>query len=419
MPFHSLRQAAIASLIAANLSIAPSTQAQPPVAAAEKFAPMMFSPVTWSALAEPIYPVKGTDGLYHLSYEFQLSNDLRGTFVIDSVKVLDARTRQPTGNNRVFAQDGPEVTGRLIRFAKPVNDNGDQFSDAFTNELALGEAGIIYFDLTYPTRKAIPKRLVHRFTGHFEDGSLAGQSFAAEDAGIAVSAQPAIRVHPPLEGGDWIDGNGAGAVISMHRYTYAPTNGRLHPMERFAIDFMKLNAEGKTLEGDPDRLESYFGYGEKVLSATNGRVVATVDGQDEQTPNHLVPPKRFEDYGGNYVIVAIGGGKYAAYGHLKPGSLAVRKGQRVRVGQVLGLLGNSGNSDGPHLHFQIMNTPDFFNTAALPFVFDRMMYRGHVPGAYDPANVALSSGAAEIIDTRGAGPRINQMPVSMDVMEFQ
>lgn len=413
MTLFAIRYRATAALLAA-ITFAPVIQAQ----SSAQSQPMMFSPITWSALAEPVYPVKGTDGVYHLSYEVQLSNIFGGGFVIESVEVLDARTRQPTGNNRVFAQDGPEVTGRLIRFSKPANDHGDQFSDAFHNKLALGEAGIMYFDLTYPTRKAIPKRLVHRLAGTFKDGSRQDQSFTAEDTGIAVSAQSAIRVHPPLAGGNWIDGNGAGAVVSMHRYTYAPTNGRLHPMERFAIDFMKLNAEGKTLEGDPNRLESYFGFGQKVLSATNGRVVATVNDQDEQTPNDLKPPERFEDYGGNYVIVAIGGRKYAAYGHLIPGSVAVRKGQRVRVGQVLGLLGNSGNSDAPHLHFQIMDTSDFFNTTSLPFVFDRMVYRGHVPGAYDPANDALSSGAAEIIDTRGAGSRRNQMPLSMDVVEF-
>ena len=379
---------------------------------------MMFFPITWSALAEPVYPVLGADGFYHLSYEFELSNTFGGAFVIDAVEILDARTRQPTGNNRVLAQDGPEVTGKLVRFAQPVNANGDEFSDIFTDRLPLGETGMMFFDLTYSARKAIPKRLVHRFTGHFAEGSRAGQSFTAEDMGIAVSGQPAIRVRPPLEGSGWIDGNGAGPVISYHRNTAAPTNGKLHPMERYAIDFMKLNDQGMATAGDPDLVESYFGYGQRVLSATPGRVVAAVDGYADQPPNHLVSPTRFEDYMGNHVIVALGAGKYAMYAHLKPGSVAVRKGQRVRPGQPLGLLGNTGNTDGPHLHFQIMDTPSAFNTTSLPFVFDRMIYQGHVPGSFDAGNNAVGTGAAEIIDTRGAGRRINQMPLSMDVVEF-
>ena len=417
MPLSAIRLVAIAALLP-SMFFTPGTQAQSSAGVARKTPPMMFFPVTWSALAEPVYPVKGTDGVYHLSYEFKLSNTYGGTFVIDSVEVLDARTRQPTGNNRVFAQDGPEVTGKLVRFAEPVNAQGDEFSDIFTDSIFLGDAGIMYFDLTYSTRKASPKRLVHRFTGHFKDGSLAGQSFAAEDTGIAVSGEPAIRVRPPLEGTGWIDGNGAGPVLSFHRSDTAPTNGGLHPLERYAIDFMKLNDQGMASSGDPDVVESYYGYGQRVLSATPGRVVAAVDGHENKIPNHLVPPDRFEDYMGNYVIVAIGGGKYAGYAHLKPGSVAVRKGQRVRVGQVLGLLGNSGASDGPHLHFQIMDTPDFFNTTSLPFVFHRMVYQGHVVGSFDSGNDAVSSGAAEIIDTTGAGRRINQMPLSMDVVEF-
>jgi hypothetical protein len=262
---------------------------------------------------------------------------------------------------------------------------------------------------------------VHRFTGQIVGGSRDGQSFTAEDMGIAVSGQPAIRVRPPLEGSGWIDGNGAGPVISYHRNTAAPTNGKLHPMERYAIDFMKLNDQGMATSGDPDVVESYYGYGQRVLSATNGRVVSVAKNFENKIPNHLDldPPKRFEDYMGNHVIVAIGGGKYAMYAHLKPGSVLVHEGQRLRAGQPLAQLGNTGNTDGPHLHFQIMDTPSAFNTTSLPFVYDRMVYQGHVPGSFDSGNNAVGAGVAEIIDTTGAGLRINQMPLSMDVVDFR
>ena len=70
---------------------------------------------------------------------------------------------------------------------------------------------------------------------------------------------------------------------------------------------------------------------------------------------------------GNHVILDLGHGFYAAYAHMIPGSIRVKEGQRVKVGQVLGNLGNSGNSAEPHLHFQIMNAPNFVAAEGLPF----------------------------------------------------
>ncbi|HET9052160.1 MAG TPA: M23 family metallopeptidase [Candidatus Dormibacteraeota bacterium] len=54
---------------------------------------------------------------------------------------------------------------------------------------------------------------------------------------------------------------------------------------------------------------------------------------------------------GTYVLIAHGGGVYTLYGHLS--ALSVRAGQRVAAGQVVGLSGTTGNSTGPHLHFEV------------------------------------------------------------------
>jgi murein DD-endopeptidase MepM/ murein hydrolase activator NlpD len=59
------------------------------------------------------------------------------------------------------------------------------------------------------------------------------------------------------------------------------------------------------------------------------------------------------------VILAIGGARYVMYGHMKQGSVRVRAGDRVRKGQTLGQVGDSGNSGEPHLHIQVQNEPTF------------------------------------------------------------
>jgi murein DD-endopeptidase MepM/ murein hydrolase activator NlpD len=83
-----------------------------------------------------------------------------------------------------------------------------------------------------------------------------------------------------------------------------------------------------------------------------------------------------DKYPGNKVVVRIAPDKYAFYAHLKPGSVRVHRGQRVRTGEVLGLLGNSGNSTAPHLHFGIHNGPVLATSTSLPYLIDRYRYEG-------------------------------------------
>jgi murein DD-endopeptidase MepM/ murein hydrolase activator NlpD len=70
------------------------------------------------------------------------------------------------------------------------------------------------------------------------------------------------------------------------------------------------------------------------------------------------------------VIVDIGNKKYACYAHMIPGSIRVKKGDTVAEGQIIGLMGNSGNSDLPHLHFQIVtDNPSFLGAEGYPHVY--------------------------------------------------
>jgi len=81
-------------------------------------------------------------------------------------------------------------------------------------------------------------------------------------------------------------------------------------------------------------------------------------------------PITLETVGGNHVILDIGRGLYAFYAHLQPGSLRVNVGDRVKRGQVLGLVGNSGNSTEPHLHFHISDANSPLGSEGVPYAFD-------------------------------------------------
>jgi len=86
---------------------------------------------------------------------------------------------------------------------------------------------------------------------------------------------------------------------------------------------------------------------------------------------------------GNAVCLDIGGGHYAWYAHLENGSVRVKPGEHVSPGQVLGLIGNSGNSDAPHLHFQVTDGPTVLGSEGIPFAFRSYVIQGKATEADD------------------------------------
>jgi murein DD-endopeptidase MepM/ murein hydrolase activator NlpD len=110
-----------------------------------------------------------------------------------------------------------------------------------------------------------------------------------------------------------------------------------------------VGQNGRLYEGPKDKLSSYPYYGAKIRSVADGRVVGTRDTEPEQTPGQFPDGLALNDFGGNYVDVDIGDGRYAYYAHLQKGAkgVLVEPGDQVRKGQLIGKLGNTGNTDAP------------------------------------------------------------------------
>lgn len=157
-------------------------------------------------------------------------------------------------------------------------------------------------------------------------------------------------------------------------------NGNARIAQRLAIDWIKLGPGGRLAHDDRSRNENWHGYGEEVLAVADGTVIATKDGIPDNVPmsEKRAVPITLDTLGGNMVVVDIGNGRYATFAHLLPKSLRVSVGAKVRRGQVLGLLGNSGNSDAPHLHFHIADGPSPFGSEGVPYIFESMQFRGRV-----------------------------------------
>jgi murein DD-endopeptidase MepM/ murein hydrolase activator NlpD len=178
-----------------------------------------------------------------------------------------------------------------------------------------------------------------------------------------------------------------------------------------------MNAENRWVVGDPNLNASWVFYDKPVLAVANARVVAAVDRWPDQIPNNP-GPVTLRSADGNHVILALGGGRYAFYAHLKPGSVRPERGDRVRRGQVIGRLGNSGSSTGPHLHFHVMNGPSPLASDGLPYVFDRFQVAGRIPPLDASLAELVTAGEPVPVDPAGAGPRRRELPLGRDVIGF-
>ena len=131
------------------------------------------------------------------------------------------------------------------------------------------------------------------------------------------------------------------------------------PDQRHAWDILVWR-NGGTHRGDGKRLTDYWAFGRPILAPAPARVIEAVDGLPDNVPGHMDP----QHAAGNHVVLDLGHGEYALIAHLRHGSVAVKVGDRVRTGQLLGRCGNSGNTSEPHVHFHVQDGPTLFRARA-------------------------------------------------------
>jgi murein DD-endopeptidase MepM/ murein hydrolase activator NlpD len=213
----------------------------------------------------------------------------------------------------------------------------------------------------------VPKRLRHRVLT--TDSTVEGAEISTHHTELLVFG-------PPLTGSDWVARSGP-SNDSYHRRGILVFDGGATIDRRYAIDWVQ-SENGATFSGDALDTRSYYAYGEEVLAVADGRAIYARDGIPENVPRHdgfrPAVPLSMDTLAGNTITLDVGRGQFAYYMHLQPGSLRVRAGDRVRRGQVLARIGNSGDSREPHLHFEVTTSSRLLVGEGLPYVIDR--YRG-------------------------------------------
>ena len=202
---------------------------------------------------------------------------------------------------------------------------------------------------------------------------------AVQLARIYTPPDDPVVIASPLVG-EWAMLSGGRSTLVSHHYRT--------PIVRNAVDFVRLDEAGRGHDGDPKREESWYGFAEPVLAPADGTVVSVSDVHpDEPVGNVGVLPAP-----GNHILVDMGGGRYAVLGHLQRGSARVTAGERVRAGQQIAAVGDSGDSLVPHLHLHVQDSPDFGDhVRTRPMVFrDVVLTRNGIEST--PAEADLRRG---------------------------
>lgn len=326
------------------------------------------SPVLWQSfdlrvLQAPTAAAIG--GTRQLAYELHATNYADTGLLPTRLDVLDAdATGQP-----LASWSGAELLARtaIAGTGRP--------PDA-AQGLAPGVHAVIYAEVVLPAGAAVPRRLVHRLAY----AALTTQAHAQREllgGGIDVAPRVPVTIAPPLRGGPWVAIYGASFARGHRRVLFA-LDGQVRIPARFAIDWIRLDARGRHARDDEHVVANWSGYGEDVLAAADGTVVAI---RNDYPESHTLdnPRHPLGEGSGNFISLALGGGRYAHYEHLKPGSVRVHPGEQVHRGQAIAALGFTGDSTGPHLHFHISDGATPLAGEGLPFVIDRYDLLGHYP----------------------------------------
>jgi Peptidase family M23 len=362
--------------------------------------PSVATPVVAGVIAAPI-PVPGTDGKVHLAYELQLTNVLAQEVTLTSLVVLD---RDVVLLN--LSGDQLAHWTRIIGTPSP------------TTKLGPAQSAVVWLDVALAKDAALPTQLKHAVGISVPEPMppLFPATMTEHVAPVTVKTRKPVVISPPLAGPKWLDGNGC-CDIGAHRMALNPINGQLWAAERFAIDYVQLAPDGRLFTGDQAKVESYPYFGADIHAVADGPVVAAVDGLPEQVPGRSPTGLALDQYAGNHIVQDLGDGNYALYGHIKTGAVKVKPGDQLTAGQVIGSVGNTGNSDAPHLHFHVMSTPDPLRSDGLPYVFTSFKLDSRLASA-DDLGTLLDGRPAPLRPGFAARDETEVMPMDLDVMTY-
>jgi|SRR5271163_1628825 hypothetical protein len=307
-----------------------------------------------SFLARPAPIVQ--DGATRVVYEMVIANFSNNKYILDAIEVTAGAVQ--------FTFAGSALQGMIVRLGASRDPEG-----AADRTVEAGRSAIVFLFLDLGAGKP-PRALAH--TLRVLDDKGEAHEVALDP--LVVSDESPIVVAPPLRG-DWIAGDSVNnGPDAAHRRAVLIVDGHAWLAQRYAIDWVQyrtVDGMRTTWKGPEDKNDSYFCYDEPIYSVAEGKVAAIADGLPENVPHSgkFAIAIDVNNAAGNHVVVEIAPRRYVLYAHMRPGSVQVKVGDVVKVGDILGHVGNTGSSTEPHLHMHIDDQPSFLAGNGVPYEF--------------------------------------------------
>ncbi|WP_419700459.1 M23 family metallopeptidase [Mucilaginibacter sp. NFX135] len=296
-------------------------------------------------------------------YELNIANFAKDSLRLKILDVLNANN-----SSAIFNVDETRLKTRVKRPGiSPKDDN---------LTLPPGSFAVIYLEFSLPFRNTA-MHLVHRLEFDLLNGNKK-TPVSIKGAPISIGSKASLVIGPPLNGGPW-------AAIyepswaTGHRRVFYTINGTARLPGRFAIDFIKLDNNGHYATHNEDTIQNWHGYGNNVLAVSDGIIASVQNNFPESLTLSGYQSPSPENATGNYISIKIGKDQFVFYEHLKPGSIKVKPGQKVKRGEVIASLGFTGQTTGPHLHLHLATKDSPLGAEGIPFELEQFNLLGSYP----------------------------------------
>ncbi|RWO38083.1 MAG: M23 family metallopeptidase [Mesorhizobium sp.] len=359
-----------------------------------------LTPLVAEIIAPP-HVVPGSDGRLHVVYELAVTNVTGGNVRFEKLEVVEADSGAP------LAELGPD---ELATRVTPGASRGNE-----TRQLAAYQFAVIFLHVVLADGAAVPARITHEITAFF---AVIGADMTVTIGEGAVVATAPVALGSPLRGKGYVAADGCCDSI-RHVRALLSLDGKFYLAQRFAIDWEQIDDNNTLVVGDLKVPANYHIYGKPILAVADGTVVGTRDDLQDQVPGALPANLPIDEADGNFVVLDIGSGLFVNYAHMRPGSVKVKIGDKVRRGDQIGEVGNTGNSQAPHLHLHVMDSASPLVSDGLPYVFDSFAITAIDESGTEDFDKAEATGSPLTLTPRVPPQKLeNVLPLDLSVVDW-